>query len=78
MIIKNINGISYWKINSFGVVHNKIEISLQGYLNENDEQHMKLFSIDCPNTIIQNILNYSSLILALEDFIINNVEEFKT
>lgn len=78
MITKNINGVQYWKIGNFGFVEDKVQISLHGFLNEEDSQYVKLFTIDCPNTIIQNILDYSNLILTLEDFIINNVEEFKT
>jgi hypothetical protein len=77
MIIKNINGISYWKINSFSV-SSKIEVALHGYLNENDEQYLKLFTIDIPIDIINNLLliDYNSTIEILENWIVSNVQEF--
>lgn len=78
MITKNISGISYWKIKATNIIDNKIEVHLNGYLNENDEERMKLFVIDCDLSIINNISDYNNLINEIENFIINNVEEFKT
>lgn len=77
MITKNISGISYWKIKATNIIDNKIEVHLNGYLNENDEERMKLFVIDCDLSIINNISDYNNLINEIENFIINNVEEFK-
>ena len=77
MITKNISGISYWKIKATNIIDNKIEVYLNGYLNENDEERMKLFVIDCDLSIINNISDYNNLINEIENFIINNVEEFK-
>lgn len=78
MITKNINGIQFWKIGNFAFVEQKIQISLHGFLNEEDSQYMKLFTIDCPTSVIQNILDYSTLVSTLENWIINNVIEFQT
>lgn len=78
MITKNISGISYWKIKATNIIDNKIEVHLNGYLNENDEERIKLFVIDCDLSIINNISDYNNLINEIENFIINNVEEFKT
>jgi hypothetical protein len=77
MITKNINGISFWKINSFSV-SSKIEVVIHGYLNENDSEHLKLFIVDIPLSIINNLtlVDYNSTIEILENWIISNVQEF--
>jgi hypothetical protein len=77
MIIKNINGVSYWKIESFSSTQDKIEVYLYGYFNQDDNEHVKLFVIDCPTDIIQNINNYDDLINLLENYITSNVSEFQ-
>ena len=78
MIVKNINGIQYWKINSFTVMSDKIQVNVHGYLNQNDNEHLKLFIVDIPLSIINNLtlVDYNSTIEILENWITSNVQEF--
>jgi hypothetical protein len=77
MITKNINGVSYWRIKTFVSTADNIEIYLYGYINQNDDDHIKLFIINCPVTVIENISNYDNLISQLENYITTNVSEFQ-
>ena len=78
MIVKNINGLQYWKIKNTIINSDIIEVYLYGYLTEDSDNHFNMFKIDIPTSIINNLtlVDYNSTIEILENWIKSNVQEF--